>query len=281
MLKCILFLLSESYDMAHKEYQSAIVSKLERVNVKFWPVGSPEPAGIMEIDPAHTLVVTDIPSLSKRMGQEGYFVIALYHEGNKEESFPGIRYAVEDLLSVEYSSYEEAFKRLAGIPWEILETERMLVRESTPGDVEEFYRIYSSPSITYYMEDLFPDREQEMEYMKAYIEQVYGFYGFGLWTVIKKDTGQIIGRAGLNVREGYEIPELGFIIDVEHQRQGYGYEVCCNILDYAREKLEFDQVQAFVDKENQASIRLLEKLGFSCKGIAEFNTRYQYYVKVL
>ena len=237
MLKCILFLLSESYDMAHKEYQSAIVSKLERVNVKFWPVGSPEPAGIMEIDPAHTLVVTDIPSLSKRMGQEGYFVIALY--------------------------------------------QRMLVRESTPGDVEEFYRIYSSPSITYYMEDLFPDREQEMEYMKAYIEQVYGFYGFGLWTVIKKDTGQIIGRAGLNVREGYEIPELGFIIDVEHQRQGYGYEVCCNILDYTREKLEFDQVQAFVDKENQASIRLLEKLGFSCKGIAEFNSRYQYYVKVL
>lgn len=197
MLKCILFLLSESYDMAHKEYQSAIVSKLERVNVKFWPVGSPEPAGIMEIDPAHTLVVTDIPSLSKRMGQEGYFVIALYHEGNKEESFPGIRYAVEDLLSVEYSSYEEAFKRLAGIPWEILETERMLVRESTPGDVEEFYRIYSSPSITYYMEDLFPDREQEMEYMKAYIEQVYGFYGFGLWTVIKRIPDRLLEGRGL------------------------------------------------------------------------------------
>lgn len=281
MLKCILFLLSEYYDTIHKKDQKKITQKLKEVRVEFriaTKAGQIEAGGA---DIGHTLVVTDVPSVSERMSREGYYVIAFYHEGNKAESFPGIRYAVEDLLSVEYSSYEEAFKRLAGIPWDILETERMLVRESTPEDVDEFYRIYSSPSITYYMEDLFPEREQEIEYMKAYVEQIYGFYGFGLWTVLAKDTGGIIGRAGLNVREGYDIPELGFTIDVEHQGQGYAYEVCCGILDYAKEKLEFDQVQAFVDEKNQASIHLLEKLGFRCEGIADFNLCYKHYAKKL
>lgn len=281
MLKCILFLLSEYYDTIHKEDQKMIAQKLKEVKVEF---GTAMEAGEIvagEAEPGHTLVVTDMPSVSKRMCREGYYVIALYHEGNKGESFPGIRYAVEDLLSVEYSSYEEAFKRLAGIPWNILETKRMLVRESIPEDVEEFYRIYSSPSITYYMEGLFPEKEQEIEYMKAYAEQVYGFYGFGLWTVLERDTGRIIGRAGLNVREGYDLPELGFTIDVEYQGRGYAYEVCYSILDYAREKLEFDRVQAFVDEENRASIHLLEKLGFQCKGIADFNPCYRHYVKIL
>lgn len=281
MLKCILFLLSDYYDTVDKEYQRMIAQRLAGARVEFRSAGESGQIDMAGIDPKHTLIVTDMPVVSGQMRREGYYVIALYHEGNKPESFPGIRYAMEDLFSVEYSSYEEAFKRLAGLPWDILETERMLVRESIPEDVDEFYRIYSSPSITYYMEDLFPEKEQEIEYMKAYVEQIYGFYGFGLWTVLEKDTGRVIGRAGLNVREGYDLPELGFTIDVEHQGRGYAYEVCCKILDYAREKLEFDQVQAFVDEKNQASIHLLEKLGFQYKGIADFNVCYRHYVKVL
>lgn len=281
MLKCVLFLLSEYYDRISKEYQRVIAQELKEVKTEFRTAETAEEIEVSQIDQKHTLIVTDMPSVSERMSREGYYVIALYHEGNRGESFSGIRYAVEDLLAVEYTSYKEAFQRLAGIPWNILETERMLVRESIPEDVDEFYRIYSSPSITYYMEDLFPEREQEIEYMKAYVEQVYGFYGFGLWTVLEKGTGRIIGRAGLNVRDGYDIPELGFTIDVEHQGQGYAYEVCCGILDYAREKLEFDQVQAFVDENNQASIHLLEKLGFHCVGTAGFNLCYKHYVKKL
>lgn len=264
MLKYILFLLAEYYGMLDEEERDGIVSKLHGFGAEavFQNV---DPAGtvVMEgIDRAHTLIVTDNSSVFNLLHGQGYYVIALYHKKNRQQTFQDARYAVENLSELEYRSYEEAFQRLAGLPWSILETNRLKVRESTVFDVEEFYRIYSDPSITYYMEDLFPEKEQEIAYMKAYVDQIYGFYGYGLWTVILKETGKIIGRAGLSVREGYELPELGFVIDVEHQRQGYAFEVCSAILGYAKSELEFEAVQALADENNVASVHLLEKLGF-------------------
>lgn len=283
MLKYILFLLSEDYEKEAGIHREMISGGLEQegVQAEFFSIGNEGIFHLKNIDKDYTLTVTDIASVFHKLHQEGYYVIALYHDGNKKENFSGVRYAVEDLPAVEYRSYEEAFNRLAGIPWDILETERMKVRETIPQDVDEFYRIYRDPSITYYMEDLFPDRKQEMEYIKAYAEQIYDFYGFGLWTVLHKETGQVIGRAGLNVREGYEIPELGFVIDVEHQGQGYAFEVCSAILDYAGAELEFPAVQAFVDANNRVSIHLLEKLGFSFDSEVELDRRYSRYIKKL
>lgn len=283
MLKCILFLLSEDYEKEaniHREMISRGLVQAE-VQVEFFSVGHEYAFPLRDIDKNHTLVVTDKASVFHKLYQEGYYVIALYHDGNRKENFDGVRYAVEDLPAVEYCSYEEAFNRLAGIPWDILETERLKVRETTPRDIDEFYRIYSDPSITQYMEDLFPDRKQEIEYIKAYVKQIYEFYGFGLWTVLHKENGRVIGRAGLNVREGYEIPELGFVIDVEYQGQGYAFEVCSAILKYAGEELEFPAVQAFVDENNQCSVYLLEKLGFAFDSEVDLDRHYHRYVKKL
>lgn len=283
MLKCILFLLSEDYEKEagiHREMISRGLVQAE-VQVEFFSVGHEYTFPLRDIDKNHTLVVTDKASVFHKLYQEGYYVIALYHDGNRKENFDGVRYAVEDLPAVEYCSYEEAFNRLAGIPWDILETERLKVRETTPRDIDEFYRIYSDPSITQYMEDLFPDRKQEIEYIKAYVKQIYEFYGFGLWTVLHKENGRVIGRAGLNVREGYEIPELGFVIDVEYQGQGYAFEVCSAILKYAGEELEFPAVQAFVDENNQCSVYLLEKLGFAFDSEVDLDRHYHRYVKKL
>lgn len=225
------------------------------------------------------LIVTDDPVAFARLYAAGFYVVVYYHEGNREQSFPGAAYGMEDLPAVEYDSYEKAFRRLAGIPWDILETERMKLRESIPEDVDEFYRIYREPSITFFMENLYAQREMEIEYIKAYIKQVYGFYGFGLWTVLDKESGRIIGRAGLNVREGYELPELGFVIDVGYQGQGYATEVCKGILDYAENVLEFEAVQAFADEKNLVSIHLLQKLGFHFAGEAVAERRYRLYIK--
>ncbi len=283
MLKYILFLLSEDYEKEANIHREMISEGLEQAGVQaeFFSIRNEGAFHLKNIDRDYTLTVTDKASVFHELYQEGYYVIALYHDGNKEESFSGARYAVEDLPAVEYRSYEKAFNRLAGIPWDILETERMKVRETTPLDIDEFYRIYNNPSITRYMEDLFPDRKQEIEYIKAYVKQIYEFYGFGLWTVLHKESGRVIGRAGLNVREGYDIPELGFVIDVEYQGQGYAFEVCNAILKHAGEKLDFPAVQAFVDENNQCSVHLLEKLGFAFDSEVDLDRHYHRYLKKL
>lgn len=282
MLKYILFLLAEYDAMLTGEERAGIVAKLQSFGAEavFQNVDPACAVDVKEIDRTNTLIVTDSSLVFNRLHGEGYYVIALYHEKNRQQLFQNARYAVENLSELEYRSYEEAFQRLAGLPWSILETNRLKVRESTVFDVEEFYRIYSDPSITYYMEDLFPEKEQEIAYMKAYVDQIYGFYGYGLWTVILKETGQIIGRAGLSVREGYELPELGFVIDVEHQRQGYAFEVCSAILNYAKSELEFDAVQALADENNVVSVHLLEKLGFAFdRNVTISDRHYKLFIK--
>ena len=73
--------------------------------------------------------------------------------------------------------------------------------------------------MTDYTESLFDDPEDEKKYMADYIREIYGFYGYGIWTVISKETNEIIGRAGVTMREGYSYPEIGYVIDRDYNRK--------------------------------------------------------------
>ena len=88
-------------------------------------------------------------------------VLAYYHDYNKEEFFSGISYGCEMLEQLEADYFDRIYRRCKGISWEILETDRCLLRETSIEDVDDFYKIYKEPSITRYMENLFPNREQE------------------------------------------------------------------------------------------------------------------------
>lgn len=212
------------------------------------------------------LYVTDDAAAAQRLRERGEAVLIYLHEGNRDQDFSQFLYAVEDPWNLEPDFAERVYRRQKGLPWRILETERCLVRETTPEDVDAFYRIYSDPAVTKYMEDLYPDREQEKQYIREYIEKVYSFLEFGVWTVLEKESGQVIGRAGFAYREGYDEPELGFIIGVPWQRRGYAEEVCRAVLKYGWETLKFVRVQVLVWPENEASLHLCRRLGFQEKG---------------
>lgn len=213
------------------------------------------------------LILTDSPELASICRKLDMAVAAVLSGTGKD--FPGILYAVTDVENLDENYLKRIWQRYRKIPWKICETERCLVRESIPEDVESFYRIYRDKSITAYMEDLFQDKEAETEYIKEYIEKVYGFYGFGMWSVCLRDTGEVIGRAGLSMREGFEEPELGYVIEKKWQKQGIATEVCLAILAYGREELGFERVRALMHSENTPSERLCCKLGFSYAGEVE------------
>lgn len=176
--------------------------------------------------------------------------------------FQGIFYAVTDIEDLDENYLKKIWQRYRGIPWKICETERCLVRESVPEDVDSFYEIYRDREITKYMEDLYEDREKERQYIRDYIEKVYAFYGFGMWTVCLKETGEVIGRAGLSMREGFAEPELGYVIGKTWQRQGIAAEVCREILNYAGNELGLEQIRALMHPKNTVSERLCHRLGF-------------------
>jgi RimJ/RimL family protein N-acetyltransferase len=143
------------------------------------------------------------------------------------------------------------------------------VRESCEADVEAFYEIYKAPEVTRYTEGLFEHAVSERAYIREYIEKVYAFFEFGVWTVILKESGEVIGRAGISVREGYDIPELGYVFGVPWQGKGLAKEVCEGILKYAKEELEIMRLQVLIQEGNEASIRLAQKLGFEKAEVLE------------
>lgn len=217
-------------------------------------------------DQEKTIYIADQEQVYTALKEKGCYVLPYLHENNRGESFPGALYAVEKLEEMNEESFDLAYRRLAGLPWNILATGRCAVRETTVEDVDSFYRIYAEPSITEYMENLFADRDEEIAYTKDYIEKVYAFYGYGMWTVLEKESGEVIGRAGITWREGYDLPELGFVFGVPWQGRGYAYEVCGAILAYARDELLMERVQALVRPGNERSLRLCERLGFVLAG---------------
>ena len=214
-------------------------------------------------DKKEMLVVADSSKIAERLSDRGYYVIGLWHEDNIGERFKDLKYIFSELTEIDMDSFVKTYQRYAGEPWEVLQTGRLLIRETTIEDIDEFYKIYADPDMTRYMEGLFDDPADEKRYQKDYIEKVYGLMGFGVWTLIRKSDGRIIGRAGYSVRNGFDDIELGFLIGKEFQKQGYAYEACRAILDYGRDMLSFDKVQTLVKKENSVSIHLCEKLGFT------------------
>lgn len=157
------------------------------------------------------------------------------------------------------------YERYHGLPWTILATERCVVKEFSLDYLDALFALYDGEGMTEYIEPLYP-YEQEREYQQAYIRHMYGFYGYGMWIVCDRDTGALIGRAGLERREELGgVLELGYVIGVPYQRKGYATEVCTAILRYAAEELEQSEVCCLIETGNEVSEHLARKLGFLLK----------------
>ena len=204
-------------------------------------------------------------------------IIGLDTGANSAELW-GADYVVMDENAIDEALAERVYKRHTGEPWTIAETKRCIIRELTMDDIDALFELYSKPGITDFVEPLY-DYDKECEYERAYIEHMYGYYEYGMWLIFSKDTGELIGRAGLenrdycDERETQGVPgayhsemELGYIIAPEYQRQGYATEVCQAILEYAWENLCPDRINCLIDENNYPSRRLVEKLGFQLIG---------------
>ena len=178
--------------------------------------------------------------------------------------FFGVDMATEDLSGVEGSFLQLVWKRHWNLPWEIAQTPRLVLRESVLEDLEAFYRIYEDEEITAYIPGMPVDKEQGKEELEAYISQIYPLFGYGLWTVIEKETGQVIVRAGLEHTRDSDgegaMLELGYVIGKPWQGKGYGTEAAMSCAAYAFSEVEAEYLAVRVHKDNLPSRKVAEHL---------------------
>ena len=91
--------------------------------------------------------------------------------------------------------------------------------------------------------------------------------GFCRWQVVEKSSGEIVGSCGFGrVAETNEI-ELGYLLRRKSWGRGFATETAESTLAYGFNNLDFREIIALTDLENIASQKVLEKIGFTKRGI--------------
>lgn len=215
------------------------------------------------ISSSDTFAITDDRILADHLRAKGIGFAVYANEKSNASSFPDALYLIEQINSLSLQQLERMLLRFLKLPWTIVTTARCIVREITMDDVDALYRIYNESETAFqYTEALYEDRDRELAYTRDYIDQQYRFYEYGIWIVTDRKTGQVIGRAGIDNRQGYDDPELGYAFALSYRHQGYAYEVCSAILAYAATTLQMERLNAFTIRENTDSVKLLQRLGF-------------------
>lgn len=151
----------------------------------------------------------------------------------------------------------------------ITETERLIIREMTTDDAAFVLELINTPKFHRYIADR---GVRTVKAAKAYIEERflanYLRHGYSMYAVCLKD-GTPIGNCGFVRRDTLPGPDIGFAFLPEYEGQGYGFESSQELLRYGREELGFTEVFAITSLDNDASVGLLEKLGFRFQDIID------------
>lgn len=180
---------------------------------------------------------------------------------------------IESFDNIDKTFIENTLLRSLGKPITIASTKRLFIRELAVSDIPDIYPIYSDPQVKKYIDNIDDYLEIEMEKQKAYIQNVYSFYGFGLWGVFGKTSKKLIGRCGLENEtiDGKNEIMLSYLFDSQHWGYGYALECCDAVLKYAKEQLEMKRIVAVIDFDNKRSIRTAENLGLKYEKDVIFN----------
>lgn len=143
----------------------------------------------------------------------------------------------------------------------ILETERLILREMTDSDLPGLKAIMQDEKTMYAYNGTYSDDE-----VSAWLGRQkarYANYGFGLWAVILKETGEMIGQCGITMQDwnGREVMEVGYLFNRNFWHHGYAAEAARGCRDYAFEKLGAQEVFSIIRDTNIPSQNVAKRNG--------------------
>lgn len=152
----------------------------------------------------------------------------------------------------------------------VVETDRLVLRQFTPEDAGFVLRLLNEPS---FLENIGDKGVRTVEAAANYLIdgpiRSYTLHGHGLYLVALKGSMQPIGMCGLLKRDRQEHVDLGYAFLPEFWSSGYAHESASAVLASARSLPAISRILAYVSPGNAASIRLLQKLGFSFAGFTK------------
>lgn len=137
----------------------------------------------------------------------------------------------------------------------MIETERLLLREYMPDDFNALYAIVSDPETMAHYPAPF-DEARTRRWIDWNLEN-YAQYGFGLWAVMLKETGEFIGDCGITMQNIDEemLPEIGYHIHKKYWRRGFAKEAARAVRDWAFLNTNYNVLYSYMKYTNEGSWR--------------------------
>lgn len=153
---------------------------------------------------------------------------------------------------------------------QILETDRLLLRELTIGDAQCFYELNLNPNVIKYTGDkAFATIAAAQRFLDNYKD--YETNGYGRWAVIDKSNGEFLGWCGLKYVKAINETDIGFRFFEAYWNKGFATESAQACLNYGFEKLHLKTIVGRAMADNLASIKVLEKLGLKYEKEFDFD----------
>lgn len=150
----------------------------------------------------------------------------------------------------------------------IIQTKRLILREMTEGDYDALYAVLADPDIMRHYPYTFDEARVRGWIQKN--QERYRVFGFGLWAVCLRETGEMIGDCGLTmqmIRDQIR-PEIGYHIRKDQQRKGYAGEASRAVRDWAFQNTPFQQLYSYMKKTNRPSAATARSWG--CRFLEEY-----------
>ena len=143
----------------------------------------------------------------------------------------------------------------------VIETQRLILREYTLDDFDALYEILSDPvTMQHYPKPY--DEKGTRRWLDWSLDN-YQKYGFGLWAIELKETGEMIGDCGVTMQpiDGESLPEIGYHLNKKYWRQGYASEAAAAVRDWFFKNTEHNCIYSYMKYTNVASYATAAKNG--------------------
>lgn len=145
----------------------------------------------------------------------------------------------------------------------ILETDRLVLRPMSDSDYKSLQEVLSDPeTMKYYAA---PYDEAGVQKWIDWCKASQAKRGFSLWSVILKETGQMIGDCGVSMQiiDDEMRPEIGYHLNKKYHHQGIGKEMTQAVRDYFFTHFNENEVYSYMDKDNLPSYKTAEANGMT------------------
>ena len=147
-----------------------------------------------------------------------------------------------------------------------LHTSRLLLRAVEPNDQQFIYEGLSHPEVIPYYGVRYTSFEETAAQMNWY-ENLHQTGTGASWIIVCKENEEKVGDISVyNHKPEHNKAEIGFWLLPQHWNKGYAVEAVETVIEYWKVERALHRMEAFVEEENSASRRLLERAGFTYEG---------------